>query len=96
MFQCAHLIISLLVSCNKFTKPHDAERIAPDPRASLGSVPDLLGASELLALLDHVGEPVGAAVEVEDEAQRGVGHLLHAVPSYIANSNTQLSCRLKK
>ncbi len=51
---------------------------------------ELLRAGDLLALLDHVGEPVGPPVQVEDEAEGGVSHLLHPVPRNIAHRDTHL------
>ncbi len=51
---------------------------------------ELLRAGDLLALLDHVGEPVGPPVQVEDEAEGGVSHLLHPVPRDIAHRDTHL------
>jgi hypothetical protein len=51
---------------------------------------ELLWAGDLLALFDHVGEPVGPPVQVEDEAEGGVRHLLHTVARHIAHRDTHL------
>ncbi len=51
---------------------------------------ELLWAGDLLAFLDHVGEPVGPPVQVEDEAEGGVCHLLYTIARHIAHRDTHL------
>lgn len=70
-----------------FTKANNAQSVASDSSGALRGLSKLLGAVDLLAFPDHVGQPVGAAVQVEDEAESGVGHLLHPVARHIAHRN---------
>ncbi|CAN8000021.1 unnamed protein product [Ixodes pacificus] len=73
--------------CRAQLRPHDAQRVSPDAGTTLGRLAHLLGALELLALTHHVGQPVGAPVQVENQAECCVGHLLHAVTRHVAHGN---------
>ena len=75
----------------KPTQSDNAEGVSAYPCAAEGGLLELLGPGDLLSLLDHVGQPVGAAVEVEDEAGGRVGHLLHPVPGDVAHGDAHLA-----
>ena len=77
------------------TESDDSQCVSPDSGAAVGGLFELFGAGDLLALLDHVGEPEGPPVEVQDQAERRVGHLLHAVAGNVADRDAQLAGSLE-
>ena len=81
---------------SKFVSPEPTESNYPqgvpsDPGAAECGVLQLLRSSDLFALLDHVGEPEGPPVQVQDQAEGGVGDLLHAVAGNVADSDPHLA-----
>lgn len=78
------------------TDPAEAdntESVTTYPGAALGRLAHLLRPRKLFPLPDHVREPVGSPVQVEDEAERRVGHFLDAVSGNVANCYTELAGR---
>ena len=76
------------VNVKTLTKSHNAEGVSPDPGRALSGVSQRLGPRHLLAVTNHHGEPVGATVQVENETDRSVCHLLHAIAGHVAHRNT--------
>ena len=70
------------------TETHNAEGVATDPSRALRGVPQRFGARHFLAISNHHREPIGATIQVEDQAYRGISDLLYAIARDIAHGNT--------
>ena len=68
---------------------------APDSGAAVGSFLELFRACDFLSVLDLVGQPIGSAVKVEDEAEGRVGHLFNTISGHVTYGNTEFTCGLK-
>ena len=73
---------------SSLTKTHNAECVSAYPCRPSGGITQSLRSSYLLAIADHVRQPVRPTVQVQDQTHGGVGNFLHSVARDVAHSNT--------